>query len=112
MKLKRSDIIIPAALLLLGAASAIVIALLPFEHGAYVTVSVNGDEYGSYSLFEDRTVEIKTPDGINVLVIEGGAARISEADCSNKICVAHAPISKTGETVVCLPHGMIAEVRR
>lgn len=47
----------------------------------------------------------------NLLVIKDGKASMKEADCPDKICVAHKPICKKGETIVCLPHKVVVEVR-
>ena len=33
-----------------------------------------------------------------------------EADCPDLICVHHKPISRQGESIVCLPHKVIVEV--
>lgn len=46
----------------------------------------------------------------NVLVIKDGEAAIVEADCRDKICVAHKPVKKIGETIICLPHKVVVEV--
>ena len=48
--------------------------------------------------------------GYNVVRIADGAVEVTEADCSNQICVKHDPISQAGEQIVCLPHGMVVEV--
>jgi hypothetical protein len=44
------------------------------------------------------------------LVIKDGKAFIQNADCPDKICAEHKPISKTGETIVCLPHKLVIEI--
>lgn len=59
------------------------------------------------------TVESGSADserGYNVVTIHGGSVDVTEADCSNQVCVDHDPISKPGEQIVCLPHGMVVEV--
>ena len=44
-----------------------------------MTIKVNGEIEGTYSLSEDR--EIKINDGSNVLQIKNGKAKMIEADC-------------------------------
>lgn len=95
----------------------IVIAVLCFiaiqitkKTGASVVVTINGKEYGTYSLEKDATIEIKSEYGTNVLVIEEHKAKVVEASCPDKLCVHQRAISKTGETIVCLPHKMVVTI--
>ena len=82
--------------------------------GDTVVVEVDGKVYGTYALDVDRTVEIRTGDGgeeLNLLVIEGGRARVETATCPDGICAAHRPISREGESIVCLPHKVVITVK-
>lgn len=82
--------------------------------GDAVTVTVDGVLFGEYSLSTDRTVEIQTgehQDQLNLLVIENGQARVVEASCPDGICAAHKPISRSGESIVCLPHRVVVTVK-
>ena len=65
---------------------------------------------GTYALIEEQRVPFDTKYGHNTLVIEGGKAHIEEADCPDHYCEQQGEISKTGETLVCLPHKLVAEV--
>ena len=65
----RNDIIFIAALLLV--LTAIGACLLIFKKdGNIVEVTVDGELYGAYSLDKNQTIEIKTENGYNILVIE------------------------------------------
>ena len=70
-------------------------------------VTVDGKFYGEYSLEQNRTVEIKTENGYNILVIENGTAYVKDASCPDGICVNHRPISKSGESIICLPNKVV-----
>ena len=35
---------------------------------------------------------------------------MAEADCADRYCMAYKPISKSGETIICLPHRLVVEV--
>ncbi len=105
----KKDIIIIVALIIFAAASAIVIFSLPSK-GKTVNVQVDNKPYGSYSLFKNKTVKIKTEKGYNVLKIQNGYTWIEKADCKNQVCVHHKKINKSGENIVCLPHGVIISV--
>lgn len=78
--------------------------------GEYLRITVDGAVYGEYPLSEDRTIEVYGEWGCNQVVISGGAVSVTEADCPDKYCMAYPPISERGQTIVCLPHKMVAEV--
>lgn len=82
------------------------------QPGNYVVVTVDGKEFGTYSLDEDGTVEISTGQEItNILVIEDGYADMTEAGCPDKLCVRQKKISKNRETIVCLPNKVVVTVK-
>ena len=83
---------------------------LTAKNGSTVKVIINGQTKEEYSLNEDIKTVISNGKGKNTLVIKDGFAYIESADCPDKICVSHRKISKSGETVVCLPHKVVIEV--
>ncbi len=105
----RNDLLLVFALLLTACVLGIGYFLL---HGAgdTVVVSVDRQIYGEYPLHEDRVLEIRTGDALNVLVIRGGTAYVESANCPDGICSAHRPISRDGESIVCLPHRLVVTV--
>lgn len=108
----RNDLIFIAALLLIVALAGLAIYFLRGEGNA-VTVTVDGRHFGTYSLSTDRTVEIRTgEDGeeLNLLIIRGGKAYVETATCPDGICAAHKPVSREGESIVCLPHKVVITV--
>lgn len=74
-----------------------------------VIVKVNGEITGIYDLSEDREVSIN--DGSNTLRINGGKAKMTEADCPDQLCVHQKAISASGENIICLPNKVIVEVK-
>ena len=78
--------------------------------GERVVVLIGGEEKASYSLSEDLETVIRTGEETNTLVIREGKASVTEATCPDGICKNHAPISKAGETIVCLPHQVVVKV--
>ncbi|MBR5232662.1 MAG: NusG domain II-containing protein [Clostridia bacterium] len=111
-KKTKNDIILVAVILLIAAAGLLVANLTRLE-GNMVLVKIDGNVTQSYSLYENRTVDIVTGDNnefMNTLVIEDGKAYMSDADCPDKICKEHRPISYSGETIVCLPHRIVIEI--
>ncbi len=106
---RRNDIlfitILVVAVMLLGA------GMYYFRgDGDTVTVTVDGALYGTYPLAADTAVDIVTDSGHNRLVVQDGVAFMDTADCPDGICAAHRPISRKGESIVCLPHKVVVTV--
>ena len=74
-------------------------------------VTVDGEVYGRYPLDREQEINVVTVYGKNTVVIEGGTAYVTEADCPDKICVGMQKISCDGEMICCLPHRLILTVR-
>ena len=108
----RNDVIFIVALLLIVMLAGLAIYVLRGEGNA-VTVTVDGKPLATYSLSEDRTVEIRTGEDngeLNLLIIKDGKAYVETATCPDGICAAHKPISRDGESIVCLPHKVVITV--
>lgn len=81
------------------------------SQGEQVTVTQDGEIVGVYFLAEDNVlVFTDEAGGQNVLAIRDGKAYMSEADCPDKLCMGQKAISKKGESIICLPHRLVAEV--
>lgn len=109
-KKQRNDIILIAALL---AVAGIAFGVLQFTKtgGGYAVVVQDGREVAAYPLNEEITVTFTTPTGgYNTLVISGGKADVTEADCPDKLCVNQHSISYNGETIVCLPNKLVVKI--
>lgn len=82
--------------------------------GDEVVVKVDGEVYGTYSLEKDVVIDIRTGENgeqLNKLVIKDGKAYVQEASCPDGICAAHKPISRQGESIVCLPNKVAITVQ-
>ncbi len=110
----RNDLILIGVLLIVLVLAGLAFWLLRGT-GDTVVVEVDGKVFGTYALSVDRTVEIRTGvDGaeLNLLVIKDGKAFVETATCHDGICAAHSPISRDGESIVCLPHKVVITVKR
>lgn len=105
---RKGDLILIAAIAL---TAVLLLFLRPFQvPGASITVTVDGEYYGSWPLSSDIEVLIPGSSGTNCLQICDGTASVTSADCPDKLCVRHAPISNSGERIVCLPNRVIISV--
>lgn len=109
MKTIRNDILLIGALLLVCAIGAMYLFVFRAA-GDTVTVTVDGKPYGTYPLSRDVTVDIENGEQHNRLVIRDGKATVEAATCPDGICVAHAPIFRDGESIVCLPNRVVVTV--
>ena len=112
--MNRNDRLLIAAVLALAAVLAaafhIKMRLIPKNEPAVVTVTIDGELYGTFALSEDREEDIDTQYGHNHLSIRDGSAQVTEADCPDGLCMRQGRISQKGEMNVCLPHRLIVEV--
>ena len=108
----RNDILFIAGLLLVCAVG--ILYLFVFRSsGNTVQVTVDKEVYGVYSLSQNITVDIRSgEDGtkLNRLIINDGKAYIEAASCPDGICVAHRPIFRDKESIVCLPNRVVVTV--
>ena len=110
----RNDLILIGALLIVSVTVGLCFFLLRPD-GDIVKVEVDGQLIGTYELSVDRTVEIRTGKDrseLNLLIIRDGEAFVESATCPDGICSSHRPISRDGESIVCLPHKVVITVRR
>lgn len=46
----------------------------------------------------------------NLFSCENGEIRMMQSSCPDLICVHHAAVSRTGESIICLPHKLVIEI--
>ena len=102
-KFKKWDIWLIAAIVLIALASWIYLRFSRDE-GAFVVASVDGEVTGRYPLSQPLSLELESPGGSHFLVIEDGTAKVTAADCPDKLCVNQKAIRFQGESIICLPH--------
>lgn len=104
-RLNRKQVLFFAGILLLLAVCALWFYLFFGRQGGYVVVEIDSEREAVLSLDRDTHYRIRTKDGgYNELVIEAGRAFVLKADCPGQDCVHFAPISHSGQSIVCLPH--------
>lgn len=107
---RRADVVL---ILSIGLLAVILLAVQirssKEQESDLLLISVNGEEYGRYSLTEDRTIQIGST---NVCEIKDGQVRMTEANCPDKICLHEEPISSsTGNaSIVCLPNRVVLTI--
>ena len=60
-----------------------------------------------FMTYEDQTININ--DG-NILIIKNNEIYMDKATCPDKTCIQQGHISKSGASIICLPHQLIVEI--
>ncbi|WP_424321481.1 NusG domain II-containing protein [Lacticaseibacillus chiayiensis] len=47
----------------------------------------------------------------NQIEVQGAGVAITEANCQDQVCVRRGRITKPGQTIVCLPHKLLIEIK-
>ncbi len=108
----RNDIILIAVLFLFATLGGVYLFFFR-EAGNTVTVTVDGELYGEYSLNDDIAVDIITGtnnEQFNLLVISEGKASVEKASCPDGICSDHSAVFRDGESIICLPNKVVITV--
>jgi len=109
-KKRRRDVLLIGGILLVGGA-ALLLTLLFRTPGDQVVVEVDGAVFGTYDLHKDAEIRIEAENGgYNVLVIADGFAAVTQASCPDKLCVHQHKISRSDESIVCLPNKVIISI--
>ena len=138
--IRKADIILFIVLVVIGLASSAALTLSRTDAGAgaKVIIESGGDLYATYPLYEDREIVVPAPKEVsageiseaggsgkndaaesastknssyNIVVIKDGTVSVTEASCKNQVCVKHASISRSGESIVCLPNRLNVRIQ-
>lgn len=78
--------------------------------GSNILITVDGKEYGTYSLLEEQSITIGEGETVNIIEIKGGKAYMKEASCPDQLCVDQNEISFDKESIICLPNKVVITV--
>ena len=109
LKTHKNDLLLIAALLILGGGLALFLWLTR-QGGGTVRVQMDGETVMELPLDRNIQIVLGSEGRTNTLVIEDGAARVIAAGCPDQICVNHGAIRCAGESIVCLPHKLVITV--
>jgi hypothetical protein len=108
MKKHKKELILILAILAAAAVGFFINYQNSRRPAVLVEVSVDGAAIASYDLNENLdTIIDGYQGGTNHLIIQDGAAWISEATCPDKVCIHQGRITMNGELLVCLPNRVI-----
>lgn len=113
---KKLDFIIIAVLMILSFLPEIILGASVGKglSNTYAEITVSGKLYKTIPLAQHRgeeVIEIKTKLGSNIIQIKDNKIGIIEADCPDQVCMNPEYIEKPGQSLVCLPHRVMIEVK-
>ena len=56
---------------------------------------------------EDPIVIFDSHYGQNIIRVRNGEIFVEDADCPDRICVSHGPLTADGTPIICLPHQLV-----
>lgn len=102
--MKKGDAVLIVLLLAVAAALLVLSLTGDAQQEKYARICVDGDQVELLSLDEDASYTVQNDYGLNIIVVSDGEVMVSRADCPDGSCTGYAPIDRTGECIVCLPH--------
>ncbi|MEG2353051.1 MAG: NusG domain II-containing protein [Clostridium sp.] len=114
--MKKWDFIIIVLVLIISAIGFIFISKMQSKDYSekFVEITLDGKLLKTIDITDKNyssKFSISNESYVNEFIIENGTIRIISANCSDEVCVKSGSIGKVGETIVCLPHRLIVEVR-
>ncbi len=108
--MKKADLIIIVSVAVIVGVLSFFLYYVNSGSGNTVTVEKDGEIIQMLSLDEDFEKQYDFDGETNTLIIKDGKAMVTEANCPDGICANHKPISRAGESIICLPHKLVITV--
>lgn len=114
--LKKLDIIIIILLFILSFTPNIIFSKTIHNSNKliYASIKVDGKLYDNIPLSTnkgEKKLNIKSSSGNNSILIRDNTIKVISADCKDDLCIKQGEISKVGESIICLPHKLIIEIK-
>jgi hypothetical protein len=104
-----ADGIVAAGVLLLSAVLA-ASSRLPSERAVDAIVTVGGEVVLEIPLHRDGEYGVATRLGRVTLAVAGGAIRVAESPCPQRICVGMGAKRRPGELIACVPNALLVRL--
>ena len=114
--IKKMDIVIIAVLILISFTPHLIF-FKTSQKGSknnYAIIQVDGKIHKKIDLSKvkkSEKVNLNLPNGKNTLLIKNNSIQMKSANCNDALCVKQGNISKVGQTIICLPHKLIIEIK-
>lgn len=80
------------------------------EQATKLQIRLGDKIYATYSLDQNRTIDVQGPVGVTRIVIANGKARFASSPCQNQYCVHQGWLSRHGQSAICIPNQVSLEL--
>ncbi len=113
---KKLDIVIIVFLLIISFTPYLMSAkaLSKQYSSVYANIKVSGKLYKTINLSsikDEQSIVLNTDKGNNTILINNSGIKMIHADCKDELCIKQGTIKKVTESLVCLPHELIIEIK-
>ncbi len=112
-KLTKADIILISLIVLFSLVFSVFISLYNSVEASGFEIRIDGKLHSKYmfsDLKDGEIIEISTEYGYNKFLYENKSIKCIDTDCKDKIELHSGSISKTNQTIVCLPHKLTVQI--
>lgn len=114
--IKKMDIVIIVLLLIISFTPHLIFFKTSQKSSKnnYAIIKVDGKIHKKIDLSNvknNEEVNLNLPNGKNTLLIKNNSIQMYSANCNDALCVKQGNISKVGQTIICLPHKLIIEIK-
>ena len=113
---KREAVLLISLLLVAGALFLVLFLMRGDGDGDWdVVIRYRGDEIARLPLDTDGEYPFACEEGVNRIVIRGGAVFVESADCKNQVCVHHGTLTPDAadvDFISCAPHRLLIVLER
>ena len=114
--IKKMDIVIIVLLLIISFTPHLIFFKTSQKSSKnnYAIIQVDGKIHKKIDLSnvkKSEKVNLNLPNGKNTLLIKNNSIQMDSANCNDALCVKQGNISKVGQTIICLPHKLIIEIK-
>ncbi len=102
--MKKKDFILIFIILLIVLLSFGVNQFISNKNEEKIEIYVNNKLYKTYNMDDEDEIKIKGKKGYNIVKIHNHGVEMAEASCPDKVCIHEGFITKTSESIVCLPN--------
>ena len=108
---RKGDLIAAAVIAVICVALFLGLYVFNSNTGSYVQIEQNGAVIHIMPLDTNAVYNVETGGKVtNTVQVKNGSVSVTYADCPDQICVNHAAVNLSGESIICLPNEVVVSV--
>lgn len=106
----KNDVIFIGFLLVFCIALSVAVYKGGAVKGSYITITIDGEKYGTYSLLEEQKITVSSGEQKNIIEIKNQKAYMYFASCPDHLCMDQQAIGYDKQSIICLPNKVVVTV--